>query len=200
MTLQELEARIRRLEDIHEIQNLQSRYNHYILSHRYDEIVDMFAKKDPNVKIELADSGVIEGLEGVKKAFNILKELYVVPGGLGLHMLMTPVIEVSRDGKTARGMWHSLGCNTMKTGNGLIALWQSGKYDNEFVREDGKWKFRIFRWYLTFRTPYDEGWVKKPIIGGLSQKSPSDRPGTLYAPYDPGKINPFLPLPPEPVE
>jgi hypothetical protein len=59
------------------------------------------------VEIELADSGVFYGIEGVKKVFSILHEKYGFPGSLGLHMLMTPVIEVSNDGKTARVMWHS---------------------------------------------------------------------------------------------
>ncbi len=195
----DLEKRIQRLEDIHEICNLQGRYNHYVLAHQYDKIVDMFAKKDPKVRMELADSGPIEGLEGVREVFNLVKTKYVFAGGLGLHMLMTPVVEVGSDGQTARGMWHSFGCNTIQTEEGLIAMWQSGKYDNEFVKEDGEWKSRVFTWHVHFRTPYDKGWVEQPIIGSLR---PDSKPGDseFYQPYDPEKINPFLPLPPEPMK
>ena len=142
MTQQELEAKIRRLEDYRDICNLQGRYNHYMLSGRFDKILDMFAKKDSNVIIELADSGEYRGIEGVKKVFNILHEKYGFPGSLGLHMLMTPVVEVSKDGKTARGMWHSFGCNTIKDGNRVSAMWQAGKYDITFVKEDGKWMIK----------------------------------------------------------
>ena len=199
MTQQEMAEMLRRLEDTREIQNLQGRYNHYMLSGRFDKVLDMFAQKDPHVEIELADSGVYYGLEGVKKLFIILGGKYGFPGALGLHMLMTPVIEVSQDGKTAKGMWHSFGCNTIKEGKELSAMWQAGKYDVTFVKEDGKWKYQVFKWYVIFRTPYDEGWVKRPIVSGLHQK---DGPniGPLYAPYDPAKSGEFLPLPPEPVE
>jgi len=199
MTQQELEAKIRRLEDYQDICNLQGRYNHYMLSGRFDKILDMFAQKDQNLEIELADSGVFYGIEGVKKVFSILHEKYGFPGSLGLHMLMTPVIEVSKDGKTARGMWHSFGCNTIKEENRLSAMWQAGKYDITFVKEDGKWKYRVFKWYVIFRTPFDEGWVKRPIISGLHQEE-GPSVGALYEPYDPTKSGGFLPLPPEPAE
>jgi hypothetical protein len=107
MATHELEAKIQRWEDYRDICNLQGRYNHYILSNRYDKNLDMFSKKDPGVKIELADSGEYKGFEGVMTLFKILGEKYKFPGGLGLHMLMTPVVKVSKDGKTAKGMWHS---------------------------------------------------------------------------------------------
>ena len=42
--------------------------------------------------------------EGVKTLFRILGEKYKFPGGLAVHMLMTPVVEVSQDHETARGM------------------------------------------------------------------------------------------------
>jgi hypothetical protein len=170
-----------------------------MLSGKFDKVLDMFAKKDPNIIIELADSGEHRGIEGVKKVFSILGEKYGFPGSLGLHMLVTPVVEVSQDGKTAKGMWHSFGCNTIKEGNEVSAMWQAGKYDIEFVKEDGEWKYRVFKWYVIFRTPYDEGWVRRPIISGLHQEDgPSVSP--LYAPYDPTKFGEFLPLPPEPAE
>lgn len=193
------EADIRYLKDVHEIQNLQGRYNHYMLSGSYDKILDMFAQKNPNIIMELADSGEYYGIEGAKKLFGILGEKYEFPGALGLHMLMTPVIEVSKDGKTAKGMWHSFGCNTIKEGNTIKAMWQAGKYNIEFVKEDGYWKYLVFKWYVIFRTPYEEGWVKTPIISGLHQEDGPDI-GPLYAPYDPAKPSKFLPLPPEPDE
>jgi len=197
MAEQELESRIKRLEDYRDICNMQGRYNHYLLSGRFDKIIDMFAKKDQNLLIELADSGEHRGIEGVKKVFGTVHEKYGFPGSLGLHMLMTPVVEVSEDGKTARGMWHSFGCNTYKGEFGLFAMWQAGKYDLEFVKEDGEWKYRVFKWYVIFRTPYEDGWVKRPLIGGLHKED--DPPlGLLYEPYDPAKSGQFLPLPPEP--
>ncbi len=197
MTPQEMEVRIQLLEDYRDICNLQGRYNHYLATDQYDKIPGLFAKNTPGVKIEMADSGLYEGFEGVMALFKRLGTKYHFPGGLFIHMLMTPVVEVSKDGKRAKGMWHSLGTNTYKANDGVLkAMWQHGKYDLTFVKEEGKWKYLEFLWYVTFRTPFDEGWVKRPIVEGLQDK---DTPpvGSLYTPYDPTKFNKFLPFPPE---
>jgi hypothetical protein len=132
---------------------------------------------------------------------------------MGLHMLTTPVIEVHPDGRHAWGMWHTLGCNTQPdfigknteiTGNPeLIAMWQQGKYFIDLVKEDGEWKWKDFRWFVNFRTPFDLGWVKRPITGNLSvvarlipgcpqPDGPSD-----YCPFNPEELTPYLPVPPD---
>ena len=103
----------------------------------------MFAKKYP-VEAELSYSGKYYGPEGVKKLFTIVGGKYNFTGELGLHMLLTPVVEVAKDGKTVKGIWHSLGCNTCKTGNKVSALWQTGKYDITFIKEDVEWTYGIF--------------------------------------------------------
>jgi hypothetical protein len=199
MTIEEQEARLCRLEDIHEINNLQGRYNHYLSMSIFDKIIDQFAKRDPNVKVEIADSGVYEGFEGVKRLFLTMgSRLFGRKGASPLMMIMTPVIELSRDGKTAKGIWHSFGCITMREETGPYAAWVQGKYDNEFVKEDGQWKFRSLRWYVNFRTPFDQGWVKKPIVNSMTfADTKPDKPSTYYMPYNPDAFNVCLP---EPVE
>jgi hypothetical protein len=86
----------------------------------------------------VADSGKYKGFEDVVTLFKILGEKYTFSGGLGLHMLMAPIVEVSNDGKTVKGMRHSFGYNTIQTEDGLTAMLQAGKYDLEFIKEDGK--------------------------------------------------------------
>jgi hypothetical protein len=197
----DLEARIARLEDFRDICNLQGRYNHYLATGQIrQKLPELFALKTPGLKAEMGDSGMWEGPEGVMKLFQHLGTKYHMPGALFVHMLITPVVEVSKDGARARGMWNSFGTNTYLASDGkLEAMWQLGKYDNTFVKEDGKWKFLEFRWYVIFRTPYQDGWVKKPIVEGLHQNGfpPVSR---FHTPYDPGRDNAFLPFPPEPGE
>jgi hypothetical protein len=202
MTQQEIEARIARLEAVHEIQNLQSRYNHYLLMSRNEAIVELFAKEDPSVTVEIADSGVYEGIEGVKRLF--LKGMHAkhaIRGGMGLHTNSTPVIEVSRDCGTASGMWFTFGPCTRRDENGLHALWMAGKYDNRFVNEDGRWRYKSIHWHVFFRSPFEEGWVKRPIVGsGTQADGQPDRPSSYYMPFHPDGFNTFLPPPPEPEE
>lgn len=206
--LEKLEKEIQRLSDFQEIANLQGRYNHLVLGHYWERIVDeMVAKKHPGVKAEIAESGVFHGVEGVKKVFiDVLGKLYNYKGNLGVHELTTPVIEVSKDGQTAKGMWYTWGANTfLHPEQGVIAIWQVGKYNNTFVKEDGVWKFLDFRFHVVFRSSFDKGWVKEPYIQGSTIKGPnpdeevmSDEPPTLHQMYDPTGDYAGLPLPPFP--
>jgi hypothetical protein len=196
-----LETRIARLEAHRDVCNLQGRYNHYLATGQiHDKLPELFAFNTPGVKAEMCDSGMWEGADGVIKLFEHMGTKYRMPGALFVHLLMTPVVEVSKDGARARGMWNSLGTNTYLTSEGkLEAMWQLGKYDNTFVKEDDNWRFLEFKWYVIFRTPYHEGWVNKPIVEGLYQEG-FPPVSALHTPYDPGKDNAFLPSPPEPGE
>jgi len=207
--LERLEKQAQRNSDYIEISNLHGRYNHLVLGHNWEKIVDeMFAKKTPGVKAEIVESGVFHGIEGVKKVFiEMLGKLYNYKGNLALHELTTPVIEISRDGRTARGMWYTWGANTFYDPvKGTVAIWQVIKYNHKFVKEDGKWKFLDYRAYLMFRSSFDKGWVKEPVIQGSTIKGPdevqaikSDEPTSFHDPYDPTRDwGASVPLPPEP--
>ena len=203
----ELHRTVARLADAHEIANLQGRYLYYVQSHRYPEIVELFARDDPTVSAEVAESGVYVGQEKVAALFlGLFKSFFTGPGMLPIHMLTTPVIEIDPDGKSARGMWQTLGCNSFPTRQGMQAVWQQGKYDNAFVKEGSLWRFTRFRWLCHFRTPFDQGWVKQPVMAveplDLQQLPLSvhpSRPGAPHDPYDPTRPMDFGPEPPEPM-
>jgi hypothetical protein len=208
-----LERKMALVEAAWKIANLQARYIYYLQAHDYDSIVDMFAHNE-HVSVEMDNLGKFIGREKVVDVFlKVLKPLYTMKGALGLHMLTTPLIEVHPEGRLAWGMWHTLGCNTQPDFVGhdtemtaepmLIAMWQQGKYFIDFVNEDGEWKFQNFRWYVNFRTPFDEGWGKKPITGNLSVVSklmpgcpPPDGPSS-YHPFSADELTPYD-VPPHP--
>jgi len=203
VTQEELEARVTRLEDIAEIVKLQARYSHIYHMMDLEAVVDMFAQKTPGVTVEISDSGVYEGIEGVRKIFTAAlaqRSQERAVGWFVLHMSQNPVIEINRDGKTARGLWHCPGfMNGVEDGK-VVPLLVLGKYANDYVKEDGRWKFWHFHFYLTFRTPFTMGWIERPVVGsmaGFTGVEPSN-PGTYYMPYHPDRINMFLPPPPEP--
>ncbi|MFC1946093.1 nuclear transport factor 2 family protein [Chloroflexota bacterium] len=209
LEIAEKNARVAR--DWVEISNLQGRYNHLALGHYWEKICDeLFAQKTPGVKVELGESGVFHGIEGVRKVFiEVLGKLYDYEGNLAVHELTTPVIQIQADGDTAKGMWLHLGANTfLHPENGVIAIWQCIKYNQVFVREDDEWKFLEFRAHLVFRTSYDKGWVEEPAIIGSTVTGPDeeaairpDEPTSFHQPYT-GKTGHYagLPLPPEYIE
>jgi hypothetical protein len=205
--LERLERQIQRVQDWQEISNLQGRYNHFVLGRHWEDILAMFAQKTSGVKAEIAESGVFHGLEGVRRVFvDMLGRLYSYTGVCALHELTTPVIEVARDGRTAKAMWFTWGANTNNhPKEGLLAIWQALKYNHTFVKEDGEWKYLDFRAHLIFRSPFDKGWVKEPYIGSSTIRGTdaraelqSDEPTSFHDPYDPGGHYGGLPLPPSP--
>lgn len=200
----QLTVEVERLRAILEIQNIQARYQFLIgmnLGHRVPD--EIFAQKDPDVSAEIGDVGIWKGLQSVGRVFG---KLTLVPGKLGLIMALNPVIEIARDGRTARGQWYGFGPVAVPTKKlpedrqmELTAVWMCGKYDNHYIKEDGKWKIKKLLYAYCFVTPFDKGWVKQPTPYGYDSflKAPGadpDGPATHFNPYGPDKSE-FLDIP-----
>ena len=72
-------------------------------------------------------------------------------------MVMSPIIEVAGD--EAKGTWYLFEACTYLEGN--RAVWGSARYDEEYVRVDGEWKFKRIRLNAFFWAPFELGWVKQ---------------------------------------
>jgi hypothetical protein len=200
----ELESQTERLEAVLDIINLQTRYNLWLESGYYNRIWnELFAHNDPRVKCEIGESGVYEGPESVKRLWMALAGRERRRGYMANIMVMTPYIVVSKDGKTAKGMWWAFGPHsdyvTPSPGDEqkLTAYWYFGKYDNEFVKEGGKWKFLSLHTIVYIRTPYDQGWLKEPDCARwqVPEGAPPDKPPTLFATYHPDGVAEWRPWP-----
>lgn len=197
----ELTARIQRLEDIQEIVNLQARYQFYFGMLDVDKIMDCFSK-DITVSSELGDRGKYVGFDLIRKTFqDKLDASRARPGIMGNMMVVNPVIEVDEDGLTAAGLWYAFGPISVPftTEDNLTPMWLFGKYNVKYIKEDGVWKFLHLRFFLIFRTTFDQGWVKQAEAihkTGFSSSQP-DTLATQHKPYNPSIFNEFLPGPPE---
>ena len=198
-TLEELEARLTRLADIKEIKKLQSIYGYYHDYCEWQKIVDLFTDDDPSV--EEADRGVYQGKEGVRRYFVDLlgggPNKPIRPGYLGIMFQLQGVVTLESDGKTARGRWYGMGMEakpTISVHEGeLRQTWIHGIYENEYVKESGKWKFKKLHFNLVFRTPFEDGWLKVPVVGqnGPDKVIKPDAPPAAYSPYPSGYHVPF---------
>jgi hypothetical protein len=84
-TLENLQARIQRLEDIKDVEKLQRIYGYYRDYAEWDKIVDLFS--DDSESVEVADQGVYKGKEGVKRYYlRLLGGKPPKPGMLSLKM------------------------------------------------------------------------------------------------------------------
>lgn len=182
-----LEHEIRLLEDSKAIKRLQRIYGYYYESGLAGELGKLFAE---DATVELAAMGVYKGREQIQAFYQHLIGDIPERGELNNHIIMQGVVHVAEDGNSARGRWRAL----IQTGkHGESAIWSEGPYENEYVREDGVWKFSRIHWYTTFTAPYDPGWHKAQIpLQGPLEDFPPDTPSTVdYQSYPGAFIPPY---------
>ena len=188
MNLEELEREVIRLEDVQAIEDLQQMYGYYMDSHHREEVVDLFS--DNTESIEIESVGLFKGKEGVKKFFldNDLvdKGVTVVPGWIHILILMSQdVIDIDPSGQTAKGRWNTWLAEAMTVGGIPRQQWVHGYYENEYIKENGKWKFKKLHWNVTFFTSFEAGWLRIPLLGLLNRED-ADEPAPHFHPYPSG--------------
>jgi len=205
--MKSLEERVQRMEDVHEIQNLMGRLEFLHTAGLEKEAMQLFALKTPGVSAEVANWGVYEGPEGIRKmslGIHLDGEQKARPGTMHLHTLTTPVIEVAGDGKTAKAVWLSPGLETDGKDSKFQAMWAWVKYGIDFVKEEGKWKIWHSHAYAIFMTPYEKSWVEAPPHTSTPMVVPDeikpDRPSTYLWEYSTDRVYENVPAPPEPYE
>jgi hypothetical protein len=213
MTLQELEKEFKNLKqqvaenawakDYLEIWKLQSLYSHLYHIGRNAEVPSLFAQKTPGVMMEIEDSGVYDNLKSITRfwtqVFDV-NRMHRSPGFLAIHMTVNPVIEINKKGTLAKGLWHSHGVCSLTAGGVMKQFLCLGKYDIEYVKEDGQWKFWKFAYRLTFMCSYEKGWMEEPVAASIAGNPLNlpDKPTTYHMPYCKYRINVMQPPPPEP--
>ena len=157
MSMDELLARVRVLEDIEAIRKLKATYCYLCDAgledeRNRDELLAHFTG-DARVDFGFGPASVYEGREGLKTFFG-----QVVPTAVSfcMHMVHNPIIEVNGD--RATGRWYYEAPTTDAATN--RAQWMAGTYEEEYVRENGAWKFASIKTRWKYISPYDEGWAK----------------------------------------
>ena len=127
-----------------------------------------------------------------------------VKGLLLDHFQLQDVITVAPDGQTAKGRfrgllaggWHDDVLHE-KPNEVPQQFWESGIYENDYVKEDGVWKIKSLRLYVNFVAPYEKGWARLRDGEGLmpseaSKAFPPDRPSTAsYPSFPAAQVPPF---------
>ena len=154
MSLEDIERRLAALEGVEEIKRLKARYCAYCDdNYDVDNIVSLFVE---DAVWESATFGRFEGRDGIRKFFVDAPEM--LP--FAVHMVMNPIIEVNGD--TATGIWYLFQACTF--GESGRAVWGSARYDEEYVKDNGVWRFKHLVLTSHFWTPFDEGWAKTRFV------------------------------------
>ena len=160
-------------KDIQEIQNVMSRHAWYYSSGQHKrEFYELFAYDMPDVSwgngsewwvgkdlfynyyVEYFDAFRMRDLKAFAEKH---PEVKVIPENLGagssmFHTNSTPVIEVAGDGKTAQGIWYSIGQVTQTPGGQQTPTYMWERYGVDFIKVDGEWKI----WQVLWQTPPPE--------------------------------------------
>jgi len=120
-----LERRIGALEDITQLERMNSIYGYYLAHLQWDDLTGIFA---PTGTIEIAMRGVYVGSASVRRNLNLYGQATDSQFGLQHnHMQFQPVITVAPDGQSAKmrsralsimGQWER------------YAQWMGGTYEN----------------------------------------------------------------------
>jgi len=159
-----------------EVQNVFSKHAYYHqMGLHCDEIEDIWPAEDgPNAETTrwtLGGSTPYQGVAAVKEVYctghledqkktlaalsKKVPSVKNIPENIGagseyvMHTQETPVIEVAGDGKTAKGIWYSIGLAVRgevdDDGNSSVSTgWMWEKYAVDFIKENGEWKI----WHL----------------------------------------------------
>ena len=183
-----LEARVQTQEDIEAINKLTRAYGYYVDKQLWHEVVDTFSD---HAVVEIAGRGVYRDRKGVDDLFRGSMgggEIGLKPGALFNHMILQGIVDVAPGGKTAKARWRAF---VQIAGYKQFALWSEGTYENEYVKENGVWKFKTMHWFGTYFTPFDQGWAKMSFgNNGPSKDFPPDAPPSIKYDAFPGHFVP----------
>ncbi|NLO27238.1 MAG: nuclear transport factor 2 family protein [Actinobacteria bacterium] len=141
----ELEERVGRLSalaretaDVREIQEVQYRYLNALMLMEWDECAECFAE-DAQVDVYLHEP--VRGKENIRRWLK--EELSQTHAGNEGDVCVNPIITV--EGDNAKGDFMLFMMYFYKR-TGQSMFWVQGRYDNDFVRENGRWKIACMRW------------------------------------------------------
>ena len=170
-----LERRVGLLEDVTQLERMNSIYGYYLAHLQWDDLTGIFSATGT---IEIAMRGVYVGSASVRRNLNLYGQATDDQFGLQHnHMQFQPVITVAPDGQSAKmrsralsimGQWER------------YSQWMGGVYENEYVKEDGVWKIKHDQVFNTYFVPYTVGWkdsMPRPPPG-ITATNPPDAPPT----------------------
>jgi hypothetical protein len=155
MTLEDLEKRIKILEDIEEIKILQANYINYLTTTSWDDLLDCFSD-DAVLDINSKTSGKQELTKLFKE---IISKNHI---GLEGNFIVQPIISV--DGNKAKGKWLLYiqfaqprklegRIDEISSSNDEAPDWMQGYYDMEYTRVNGSWKISYLKWKCRLWSP-----------------------------------------------
>jgi hypothetical protein len=132
-----LKKKVQELEDIEAVKKMHREYLFYISNLEFDKALSCFSD---SIVTEIANYGPVKGKEAVTKFFK--EKIYQnVLQSKDAHFTVQAVVTVK--GKKAEGHW--MFYRLMPANSPSRDRWVQGRYDCEYVKEKGVWKFSLVK-------------------------------------------------------
>jgi SnoaL-like domain len=154
--VKELESQVRELKDREALRHLRYRYHEYINEAKFAEIVDLFA---PDGELEFGPLGKAKGREGILGFFKRLGPPTPGAASSGPHFtyvkqyIHNHVVEINGD--HAKG-YSYLEARPVINGEAHMV---AGRYDDEYRKVGGHWRFTRMTFTPHFIVPFKDGWA-----------------------------------------
>ena len=144
---------VERAEAVRAVKDLQHAYSHYAQFGLWTELGSLFTD----------DGEAIYGTDAIKGRAAIAQYNMTTfgggkpglpPGVVNSLFVEVPLVNLSVDGNSAKARWY--GFNML--GGGANARWDSGTFQNEYVKDNGVWKISRLHYYPQFGGPVEKGW------------------------------------------
>jgi ketosteroid isomerase-like protein len=139
MNNEELEKRLKNIEDIEQIKILQNKYLYWLYDRQWDKIIDCFTE---DATVEIGKHGLRKGRAEITKLFK--QDINKTNAGKGRdgHFVVQPVISVEDDKATGQWLIYIMISDPV-TGN--AQRWVYGVYNCYYVKTNGKWKLSFLK-------------------------------------------------------
>ncbi len=133
-----LEKRIHRIESEKQIHNLMVQYGQFLDTLDFAGYSELFAKEGEWAG-QLTELTSVKGPAAIRATMEeaFAERVYDPEHNTNLHLISNIKIDVDDDRATAYSRWTVLSRND--SGEPYIRL--SGRYDDQFILEEGRWKF-----------------------------------------------------------
>ncbi|MBB6253258.1 nuclear transport factor 2 family protein [Nitrospirillum iridis] len=169
------------LWDIQQVQDLMSRHEWYYSAGEHQrELDELFAHHQADVSFG-TNVGFWVGLPSIKRSYvdwfkkQAGKDLAALSrrhpeikdtpdnlliGTSMMHTLTTPLVVVADDGRTAKGLWYTIGQVSQTPLGQPDANYMWERYAIDFIKEDGVWKIWHFNVFTDIATQPGGDWTK----------------------------------------
>jgi hypothetical protein len=142
-----------RAESLRAVKNLQYAYSQYAQFGLWDEVGALFASDGQTIWGDKTVIGPAQIAKYNRDTFGGGKTGLPM-GAVNTLLIEVPLANLSVDGNSATVRWYGMHLR----GGGADARWESGTFENEYVKEQGVWKISRLHFFPQFGGLYEAGW------------------------------------------